>query len=88
MLTPQAQSFSTPIQARLYAEKGLSGLSTRVLDLRSPHTKFNLMRKLQEVKEELHGSSDEDTNRSPCSEDGERMYSRLFINEESAEEDD
>ncbi len=32
----------------------------RVLDLRSPQTKFNLMRKLQEVKEELHGSSDEE----------------------------
>jgi hypothetical protein len=27
------------------------GLSKRGLDLRSPQTKFNLMRKLQEVKE-------------------------------------
>jgi len=66
MLTPLAQSFSTPVQAKIYYERGLPGviaatnLNHRVLDLRSPQTKFNLMRKLQEVKEELHGSSDEE----------------------------
>jgi hypothetical protein len=30
--------------------------------MRSPQTKFNLMRKLQEVKEELHGSFDDETS--------------------------
>jgi hypothetical protein len=65
MLTPHAQSFSTPVQAKIYSERGLIGViaatnQNRVLDLRSPQTKFNLMRKLQEVKEELHGSSDEE----------------------------
>lgn len=68
----------------------------RVLDLRSPQTKFNLMRKLQEVKEELHGSSD-DENTSFQAEmtatfNNNRIHvsggqPRMFINEESVEED-
>jgi len=38
------------------------GKANRGLDLRSPQTKFNLMRKLQEVKE-LNNSSDEEEHR-------------------------
>ena len=42
MLTPHTQSLSTPIQARILAEKGLNGIiavqnqNNRALDLRSP----------------------------------------------------
>ncbi|CDW84940.1 UNKNOWN [Stylonychia lemnae] len=60
--TPGSNSFSTPIQAKIFYEKGNlinGGKQQRGLDLRSPQTKFNLMRKLQEVKE-LNNSSDED----------------------------
>eukprot|EP00347_Sterkiella_histriomuscorum_P008212 403345949 len=55
--------FSTPIQARIFYEKGYlnnGGKPLRGLDLRSPQTKFNLMRKLQEVKEQNHSSEEDE----------------------------
>jgi len=36
------------------------GITPSSLDLRSPQTKFNLMRKLQEVKEQNNSSDEED----------------------------
>ena len=69
----------------------------RVLDLRSPQTKFNLMRKLQEVKEELHGSSDEETFQADATESFSHNrathglnaeFQRMYINEESVEEEE
>ena len=49
----------------------INGLkSNKGLDLRSPSTKFNLMRKLQEVKE-LNNSSDEETENHKVAGDNE-----------------
>lgn len=48
----------------------------KMLDLRSPSTKFSLMRKLQAVKE-LNNSSDE--------EDGEFGPRNIFVNEEDSD---
>jgi hypothetical protein len=60
-MSPKSNSLSTPIQNRLFLERGINngGRIQKGLDLRSPQTKFNLMRKLYEVKELNHSSEEE-----------------------------
>lgn len=61
-ITPKSHSLATPIQTKYMLEKGFfnnNWKNNKVLDLRSPHTKFNLMRKLQAVKELNHRFEDD-----------------------------
>ena len=64
----------------MFQERGLLNTSKH-MDLRSPLTKFNLMRKLQEVKEQ---QSDDDDYSDTAVND----FSRLFIHEEDDEDEE